>query len=355
MGKARLQIEYLPVGKLKPYGKNARVHDEEDIEALAESIEDFDFSDPIGVWGPDNLIVEGHGRLMAAKKMGLKEVPVIRLDHLNEEQQRAYRLAHNKTAELSFWDKKLVKEELKGIGSIDMAAFKFELPEILAPEKQEEKEDPQDQDGYYGDERERTFNTYNLHEYDPKEVTGPYDLPILHRCDYVPKKLIGFNYLLSTSERDAGIHFFLDDYQFERVWNNPASYIDRFLEFPCICTPDFSLYIDMPKAMKIWNVYRSRLVGQIMQKMGIEVIPTLQYAGEDTLDWCFNGIEGGGTVAVSTVGVMKDPEARRIWAAGMDRAMKQIKPKTVICYGAKIDYDFRPAKVVTIKARAFVD
>ncbi len=270
MGKARLQIEYLPVGKLKPYSKNARVHDEDDIEALAESIEDFDFSDPIGVWGPENLIVEGHGRLMAAKKMGLKEVPVIRLDHLNEEQQRAYRLAHNKTAELSFWDKKLVKEELKGIGSIDMAAFKFELPEILAPEEQEEKEDPQDQDGYYGDERERTYDAYNLHDFDPKRAAGFYELPIQRRCDYIPESLIGFNYMLTAKNREAGIHFFIDDYQFERLWGNPHQYVEKLKEFPCVLTPDFSLYMDMPLAMKIWNTYRSRLIGQVMTDAGDE-------------------------------------------------------------------------------------
>lgn len=100
----KLKIEYLPPDALKPYSKNARVHDADDVEALEESIEEFDFSDPIGIWGSDNLIVEGHGRLLAAKKAGLTEVPVIRLDHLTEEQQRAYRLAHNRTAELSVWD-----------------------------------------------------------------------------------------------------------------------------------------------------------------------------------------------------------------------------------------------------------
>lgn len=353
MGKARLQIEYLPVGKLKPYSKNARVHDEDDIEALAESIEDFDFSDPIGVWGPDNLIVEGHGRLMAAKKMGLKEVPVIRLDHLNEEQQRAYRLAHNKTAELSFWDKKLVKEELKGIGSIDMAAFKFELPEILAPEEQEEKEDPQDQDGYYGDERERTYDAYNLHDFDPKRAAGFYELPIQRRCDYIPESLIGFNYMLTAKNREAGIHFFIDDYQFERLWGNPHQYVEKLKEFPCVLTPDFSLYMDMPLAMKIWNTYRSRLIGQVMTDAGIQVIPTLQWAGSDTFGFVFDGIESGGTVAVSTVGVMKDKAAKKLWRAGMDKALEYIQPKTVVCYGAKIDYDFGSIDVVTIKPREF--
>ena len=126
---AHLQIEYLPVEALKPYRKNARVHDEADVEALKASIEDYDFSDPIGIWGPENLIVEGHGRLMAAKQLGLAEVPCIRLDHLDAEQQKAYRLAHNRTAELSFWDNKKVKLELGTLKDLStVAKFNFFKP-----------------------------------------------------------------------------------------------------------------------------------------------------------------------------------------------------------------------------------
>ena len=357
----QLAIEYVDPRSLKPYAKNSRVHDEEDIEAIRESIRVFGFNDPVGVWGKRNLIVEGHGRQIAAIEEGLPLIPIIHLDHLNDEQQRAYRLAHNKTAELSFWDNKIVKNELKGIGKINMQAFGFTLPDLMKLDEDDpqpsgkEPEAEEDDGGYYGDERERTFDAYNLHDYDPRKVAGAYDLPILKRCDYIPEKLIGFNYLLSTEARDAGIHFFIDDYQFERVWNTPGIYVEKLLAFPCVCTPDFSLYMDMPKAMKIWNVYRSRLIGQMMQTMGINVIPTLQYAGADTLDWCFDGIEGGGTVAVSTVGVMKDAAARKTWAAGMERALQQIKPKTVVCYGAEIDFDFSPAHVVTIKARSFIE
>ena len=62
-----------------------------------------------------------------------------------------------------------------------------------------------------------------------------------------------FNYVLSIDRRDAGVHFFICDYQFEQVWNDPYPYIERLREFPCALTPDFSLYLDMPMAMKIWN------------------------------------------------------------------------------------------------------
>ena len=120
-----LKIEYLPVGSLKPYEKNARKHQDADVQTIVASIKEFGFDDPIGVWGEDNLIVEGHGRLMAAKKLGMETVPVIHLDHLTDEQRRAYALAHNKTAEMSEWDFDLLGEEIDGIFDIDMSDFGF--------------------------------------------------------------------------------------------------------------------------------------------------------------------------------------------------------------------------------------
>ena len=93
-----LHIEYLPVDALTPYENNARAHADADINAICESIAQFGFSDPIGIWSENNLIVEGHGRLAAAKRLGFDTVPCIRLDHLSDEERRAYGIAHNKTA-----------------------------------------------------------------------------------------------------------------------------------------------------------------------------------------------------------------------------------------------------------------
>lgn len=124
-----LKIEYLPVKELKPYDKNARKHADIDVSTIMKSIEEFGFDDPIGIWGTDNTIVEGHGRLIAAKKLGMKQVPVIRLDHLTDEQRRAYALAHNKTAEMSEWDFDLLSSELDDITDIDMTEFGFDLDE----------------------------------------------------------------------------------------------------------------------------------------------------------------------------------------------------------------------------------
>lgn len=119
-----LKIEYLPVEDLVPYQNNARKHTNTDVSAIAKSIEMFGFDDPIGIW-KDNIIIEGHGRLMAAKQLGMETVPVIRLDHLTEEERRSYALVHNKTAEMSAWDFEKLELELSELPSIDMADFGF--------------------------------------------------------------------------------------------------------------------------------------------------------------------------------------------------------------------------------------
>lgn len=123
MKKTKLQIEYVKPSELKEYKNNAREHHEADVNAIAASIKEFGFNDPIGIWQGE--IVEGHGRLLAAIQLGLKEVPIIRLDNLTDEQRKAYALAHNKTAELSNWNFDILESELAELGDIDMAQFGF--------------------------------------------------------------------------------------------------------------------------------------------------------------------------------------------------------------------------------------
>lgn len=119
-----LKIEYLPIDDLKPYDRNAKEHPQKQIDQIVESIKQFGMNDPIGIWGDQNLIVEGHGRLLALKQIGATEVPTIRLDHMNDEQRRAYTLAHNKTTMNSGFDLGILIEEIESI-DIDMNIFGF--------------------------------------------------------------------------------------------------------------------------------------------------------------------------------------------------------------------------------------
>lgn len=136
-----LQLEYIEIDKLKTYENNARKHSKNDVDAIVKSIEQFGFDDPIGIWSEQNIIVEGHGRLEAAKILKMEKVPCIRLDHLSEEERRAYALAHNKTAELSEWDVDILAGELEGISEIDMSEFGFDLSDLKDIEDIELEED----------------------------------------------------------------------------------------------------------------------------------------------------------------------------------------------------------------------
>lgn len=120
-----LSVDYVPVDSVTPYINNARLHTEYDLSAIRSSIEQFGFNDPVGVWGKDNIVVEGHGRLEVAIEMGMQTIPVIHLDHLSDNERRAYALAHNKTAELSSWNYATLEEELRELFMFDMKTIGF--------------------------------------------------------------------------------------------------------------------------------------------------------------------------------------------------------------------------------------
>lgn len=144
-----LEIVYLPIDELNPYDKNARKHADRDIEAIVTSIQDFGFNDPVGIWGEKNLIVEGHGRVIAAKKLGMTELPCIRLDQLTDEQRRGYALAHNRTAELSGWDFDIAAEEIQALRAEDFGEdlidlFGNTIPNLDAEEVSEDEDFDED-------------------------------------------------------------------------------------------------------------------------------------------------------------------------------------------------------------------
>ena len=328
----KLKVEYIDPYSLLAYEHNAKKHTDEQIAQIEKSIKDFGMNDPIGVW-KSNIVIEGHGRLQACLNLGIAEVPIVRLDHLTNEQRRAYCLVHNQLTMNTGWDKEQLGFELADI-DLDLSDFGLEIPEIeIEPDE---------------NERERTADAYNLPEVDLSRTAGKWQMPIIHATNHVPSDLISFNYVLNTKQYEKGVHFYIDDYQFERIWNTPYKYILKLAPYDCVLTPDFSLYTEMPLAMQMWNVYRSKLIGQILQDSGIEVIPTLQWCGPDTFEWCFEGIEKGGTVSVSTIGVKREESASKIWFDGMDEAIKQLEPSHVIVYGGDIGYKF-PCDVTYIE------
>lgn len=138
-----MDIEFIKVSEIKPYTKNAKKHPKDQVDHIANSIKEFGFRQPL-VIDKDNILVIGHGRLMASKKLKLEVVPCVRADDLTEEQIKALRLADNKTNE-SDWDLDLLGSELDDITDIDMSAFGFDiLDDQSAPVEIEEDEVPEE-------------------------------------------------------------------------------------------------------------------------------------------------------------------------------------------------------------------
>lgn len=127
-----MEIIKKPIDLLIPYAKNARVHDEAQLAQIAGSIKEFGFNNPVLI-DKDNGIIAGHGRVMAARKLGLTEVPTILLDHLNETQRKAYILADNRIAINSTWDNEMLSLELMDIkDDVSLAMLGFNVDELDA-------------------------------------------------------------------------------------------------------------------------------------------------------------------------------------------------------------------------------
>lgn len=132
MYETNLSVEYIGIDELVMYKNNAKLHDSQQVDQIAASIEEFGFNSPILAWHNDDgepEIVAGHGRLMAARKLGLEKLPVVFLDHMSEEQRRAFCLVENQLTLASGFDSELLEIELGNI-SIDMEQFGFEIEDF---------------------------------------------------------------------------------------------------------------------------------------------------------------------------------------------------------------------------------
>lgn len=334
-----MNIEYISVNALIPYERNTKIHDDKQTGNIAESIRNYGFVQPL-VIDKNNVVVIGHGRLLAAKKLKMKEVPCVLVDDLTEEQVKALRIVDNKTALDTGFDYDVLPDEL---ADLDLSDFDFDFG-IDTFEFESETEDTDEEEKV--NERERTYKEYNLQYNDLERTAGKYQMPIIEPCYHIPKDLIGFNYALSSNKYDCGVHFFVDDYQMSRCWGDPEKYGEVLAAYDCAFTPDFSLYSDMPIALMIYNTYRSRLCGQIWQDMGLRVVPTVSWADKSSYDFCFDGLPENSTLAISTIGVKRDEEATTIWKNGVDELIKRKTPKTLLVYGGEVEYDYGRINVI---------
>ena len=164
-------------------------------------------------------------------------------------------------------------------------------------------------------------------KYDIPDIAPVYELPEI-------KEWIGFNYVLSDQDpAGKAVHFFIDDYQFERLWFCPEKYLDKLKQYVCVASPDFSPYGDMPLALQLYNHYRKHWVAAWLQENGVTVIPTIRCSTDPrSLEWYLDGEPKHSIVIMST---MWSTEKDNIDASQIEyQTMRDsLHPKKIFLYG----------------------
>ncbi len=199
-------------------------------------------------------------------------------------------------------------------------------------ERQQEKSntDNDDENDY---EFEKSLKKQKLARNQFKAV-GKYDMPIIKKQKIDLDKIDFWGYPKTKpndeENKDKTIHFFTYDWNFESVFDKPEKAMEKLDQYYALLSPEFSLYWDMPKAVQIYNTFKNRWCGAFWQKMGKIVIPTICCAGEESYDFCFDGIEEGSVVAISTY---RREQYKHEILKSYNKMLEVIKPSAVIIYG----------------------
>lgn len=203
---------------------------------------------------------------------------------------------------------------------------------------------------YDGGKNQTRILEQNIHNlvYGRFEITNEYGFPNMypvHVDNLQDIPLQGFNYALKEQHpENIGVHFFLHDYQFERVWKYPDRYTECLSKFAYVLSPDFSPYADTPKALKVFNIYRKMWCGRYWQEHGLKVIPTITWGNDEDLEWCLEGVPKHSTIAISTMGEGRWANFRAL-KSNWHRILDKLEPETVLLYGKDLSSEL-PGNIV---------
>ena len=156
---------------------------------------------------------------------------------------------------------------------------------------------------------------------------------------YPEYPLIDFKKALTSKQYDYWVQWFIDDVCFEQIWN--PKYTERDLEilshFRGAFTPDFTLWPNMSPIQEQFNILRSRTIGQKLQKLDVPVIPTIGWSTRRSFDYFVRGLSEGGTVAISTNGVLRNFVSQRLFREGVFEMERKIRPEIIVIYGAEME------------------
>lgn len=166
----------------------------------------------------------------------------------------------------------------------------------------------------------------------------------------VAKRLVGYDQRNSVAKEDrrrTWLHFFLDDYRFECVWNQPKRYVDVFRQYAGVLAPDFSAYPEWPMAMKLFNVYRSRWCGRFWQEHGIKVLPVVTWAEPASFEYALDGLPPRAPLALAVPHIYHEEDVKLAFYTGVRRVLTTLHPSKLLVYGKDKDGELRKMAMVT--------
>lgn len=186
---------------------------------------------------------------------------------------------------------------------------------------------------YVNSQRKSCKDVFNAFLVRMATYAGIFEFPCIRPTYDVPNRLILFSKALSCKDYDQWVHFYENDYLFERLWKRPRKYLEILKKYQGVILPDFSLYRDMPFVMQLWNIYRSRAIGHWLQINGIKVIPNIRFGDKRTYKICCDGIQKHCVIAIGALGNIKSKENRKIFFEGFDVVARTLQPSVVFIYG----------------------
>ena len=382
----RLHIEYRVPDDLKPYVRNARKHPQSQIDKLVGMINEIGFLVPV-IINEDDSIVAGHGRVLAAQQMAMKEIPTIKVTHLTERQRRQFIIFDNRIAEEATWDQRILNHEMKAIhkmgedlvhtGFDDSEILKalpelgYKQPEIQTVEEQEEDitkvadvvNMPREElTGVYSLNPNVTFPSDNYLEIPPLDVSmmasgvaeyvwneqGGVETP-LDETFFTWHGIKGSHWDVGMGEGGI-IGFYDDDFKFESIWNDPVDAVTRLRlnKWGTVIMPDFSIWEGQPRCLQIHQMYKAFWCARFFQEAGLKVAPNLTFIDTSSHDFCFAGIPKNAPVVYTQCRTMawgKGDEEEQVRRRGMSiqgyqKAIESLTPEVVVFYGGDRHQEF---------------
>lgn len=200
-----------------------------------------------------------------------------------------------------------------------------------------------------------TYDIWHTRYYDGATFEGDFEMPVIQGTDKVPERVVRFSDSKSRKRDDAGAWVvpYEHDAKLRCMWRNAFKYEPMLLEHPGIVSWDFSMYRSMPFGLQFWNCYMGRLLGSLHERLGGECIPNIRPTDSRSFTYAFDGLPTEATVAMGTIGNLKDADDRAVFQMYVAETVKRLHPKNIVVYGDAPEDVFYAALDAGVAVMAF--